>query len=87
MEKQIISKLTKNFEDYAYEEDGLEFWFARNLQLLLGHSKWENFFKVVEKAKESCKNAGFDILDHFPEVRKKVKLGSEAVREVEDIMI
>ena len=49
MEKQIITKLSKTFEEYAYEEDGIEFWFARDLQGLLGYSKWENFAKVIEK--------------------------------------
>jgi DNA-damage-inducible protein D len=87
MQKQIITKLSKRFEDYAYEEDEIEFWFARDLQKLLGYSKWENFAKVIEKAKESCKNASQNVLDHFPEVRKMVTIGSEAEREIEDIML
>lgn len=87
MEKQIITKLSRIFEDYAYEEDGIEFWFARDLQGLLGYSKWENFAKVIEKAKESCKNANQTILDHFPDVRKMVKIGSETEREIDDIML
>ena len=87
MEKQIISKLTKNFEDYAQNEKGLEFWFARDLQKLLGYGDLRNFLNVVEKAKESCKNAGFSISDHFVEVTKMVPLGSGSEREVEDIML
>ncbi|MCD4702948.1 MAG: DNA damage-inducible protein D [Methanosarcinaceae archaeon] len=87
MEKQIIIKLSKSFEDYAYEEDGIEFWFARDLQKLLGYTKWENFAKVIGKAKESCINATQNVLDHFPEVRKMVAIGSEAEREIEDIML
>lgn len=87
MEKQIITKLSRTFEDYAYEEDGIEFWFARDLQGLLGYSKWENFVKVIEKAKESCENANQIVLDHFPDVRKMVKIGSEAEREIDDIML
>ncbi len=87
MKKQIIAKLSQTFEDYAYEEDGIEFWFARDLQSLLGYSKWENFAKVIEKAKESCKNANQIILDHFPDVRKMVKIGSETEREIDDIML
>jgi DNA-damage-inducible protein D len=43
-------------------------------------SKWGNFTKVIEKAKESCRNAGFNVLDHFPDVRKKVKLGSPYIK-------
>ena len=87
MQKQIITKLSKSFENYAYEEDGIEFWFARDLQNLLGYSKWENFAKVVAKAKESCINANQNVLDHFPDVRKMVTIGSEAEREIEDIML
>ena len=87
MEKQIIIQLSRTFEDYAYEEDGIEFWFARDLQGLLGYSKWENFAKVIEKAKESCKNANQIVLDHFPDVRKMVKIGSETEREIDDIML
>ena len=87
MEKAIVIRLTKNFEDFAYEEEGLEFWFARDLQVLLGYSKWENFVNVIDKAKESCENANQNVEDHFPSVRKKVLLGSGAKREIEDIML
>jgi len=87
MNSNIISKLTKNFEDYAHNEKGLEFWFVRDLQKLLGYDDLRNFLNVVEKAKESCKNAKFDVLDHFVEVTKMVPLGSGSEREVEDIML
>lgn len=87
MEKQIIFKLTKNFEDFAYGENGIEFWFARDLQNLLGYSKWDNFLNVIEKAKEACKNSNNIILDHFADASKKVDLGSGAIREIEDIML
>lgn len=87
MEKNTITKLTKNFEDFAYQENGIEFWLARDLQGLLGYVEWRKFQGVIEKAKESCENAGNNILDHFVEAAKKVDLGSGAVREIEDIML
>jgi DNA-damage-inducible protein D len=87
MEKQLILRLTKTFEDFAHEKDGIEFWFARELQTLLGYDKWENFLKVIEKARESCKNSGFEVNDHFPDVKKKVLIGSDAEREIEDFML
>ncbi len=87
MEKQIISKLTKNFEDFAYEENGIEFWLARDLQNLLGYVEWRKFQGVIEKAKEACKNTENNILDHFVDTDKKVNLGSGAIREIEDIML
>lgn len=87
MEKQIITKLTKNFEDYSHQERNVEFWFARDLQRLLGYDKWENFLNTIEKAKISCKNSGHEIQDHFPEVRKMVKLGSGSERQIDDFKL
>ncbi len=87
MDKKVIIRLTKDFEDYSYTSEGVEFWLARDLQKLLGYSKWENFVKVIEKAKEACKNSDFEIMDHFPNTRKMVELGSGSKREVGDIML
>lgn len=87
MEKEIISKLKKSFEDYVNETDSIEFWFARDLQKLLEYEDWRNFLKVLEKAKISCGKSGQNINDHFVEVNKKVKIGSEAEREIQDLML
>jgi DNA-damage-inducible protein D len=87
LEKAIVTKLTKNFEDYTFNKDGIEFWFARDLQKLLGYDDLRNFLNVIEKSKESCKNAEFKVLDHFVEATKMVQLGSGSKREVEDIML
>jgi len=89
MERGIIVRLHKDFEQSVYkdEEMGLEFWLARNLQNLLGYTKWENFAKVIEKAKTACKTAGFEAADHFLDIRKMVDLGSGAKREIEDISL
>ena len=72
MENSTISKLNKTFEDSAYEQDGVEYWLARELQELLGYTDWRNFLNAVEKAKESCKTTGEDILDHFVDVTNMV---------------
>jgi DNA-damage-inducible protein D len=87
MEISTISKLNKTFEDSAYEQDGVEYWLARELQELLGYTDWRNFLNAVEKAKESCKTTGEDILDHFVDVTKMVKIGSGAERKQDDIML
>jgi DNA-damage-inducible protein D len=87
MEKQLITKLVKNFEDFVHEKEGIEFWFARDLQNLLGYDRWENFSKVIEKAKEACKNSGQNILDHFPDVRKTIAMPKGASKEIEDFML
>ena len=50
MEKEIVTRLKKTFEDYAQNADGVEFWFARDLQILLDYDEWRNFLKVIDKA-------------------------------------
>jgi len=87
MDKKVISKLTKNFEDYAYEEKGIEFWFARDLKNLLGYEQWRNFLNVIDKAKESCENAGFKVIDHFAKVSKTIDMPKGATKEIEDYML
>ncbi|WKD85490.1 hypothetical protein KCTC32516_00831 [Polaribacter huanghezhanensis] len=88
MKKEIIKTLAHNFEDHSQTtENGIEFWFARDLQLLLGYSKWENFIKVINKAKIACDVTGNDILDHFPDIGKMVEIGSGTKREIQDIML
>lgn len=87
MEKETISKLNKTFEEYAYEQDGVEYWLARELQELLGYSDWRNFLNAVDKAKESCKTTGEGVSDHFVDVTKMIELGKGGQRKVEDIML
>ena len=87
MDKQIITRLTKHFEEYSHEENGLEFWNARDLQKLLGYAEWRKFLGIIEKSKNSCKNAGYNVSNHFVGAAKKVNLGSGAEREIEDIKL
>ncbi|MBW6452016.1 MAG: DNA damage-inducible protein D [DPANN group archaeon] len=87
MEKNIITKLTKTFEDYIHIEDRIEFWFARDLQTLLGYSKWENFVKIIEKAKISCKKAGQEVNNHFPDVKKTINMPKGATRNIDDYIL
>lgn len=87
MEKQVISKLMKTFEDHSYNENGVEFWLARDLQKLLGYSKWENFIKVIEKAQIACKQANINVSDHFPDVRKTIAMPKGASKEIDDFML
>ncbi len=87
MDRKIITKLHKTFEDYANKANDIEFWFARDLQGLLGYTEWRKFTGVIEKAEEACKNSGHDIKDHFVDAAKMVKIGSEAEREIKDIIL
>jgi DNA-damage-inducible protein D len=89
MDKKIVVQLHASFEDMVQQnpQTGTEFWCARDLQMLLGYAKWENFAKVVDKAITSCQTAGYDPKDHFLGVRKMVDLGSGAKREIDDIAL
>ncbi len=87
MKKEIVAKLNMNFEEASYQEDGVEYWLARDLQNLLNYKKWDNFLGVVEKAKNACKNSDQNILDHFADVSKMVEIGSGSEREIDDIIL
>jgi DNA-damage-inducible protein D len=82
MEKDIVRQLHGDFE-----KTGLEFWLARDLQVLLGYTQWRSFEAVIEKAITSCINAGYEPGDHFAQMRKMVDLGSGAKREIDDIAL
>lgn len=87
MEKNTILKLNKSFEEYAYEQDGIEFWMARELQRLLGYADWRNFLNAVDKAKESCSTTGEAIMDHFVDVTKTIPMPKGANKKVPDLML
>lgn len=87
MKSEEIKNLFTQFEAAASEIEGIECWSARELQVLLGYSKWENFEKVIQKAKDACRNAGEEVKDHFPEVRKMITLGKGAKNEIDDILL
>ncbi|MBW1616345.1 MAG: DNA damage-inducible protein D [Deltaproteobacteria bacterium] len=89
MKKEIVAKLHYDFETMMRisEDIGTEFWLARDLQRLLGYAKWENFINVIQKAKISCGNSNQSIKDHFLDVRKMIKLGKGAQREIDDIAL
>ncbi|WP_185207542.1 MULTISPECIES: DNA damage-inducible protein D [Chryseobacterium] len=88
MKLETVESLTNSFEDFSHKtEEGIEFWFARDLQQLLGYSEWRNFYNVIIKAKTSCEVSDNSVSDHFVDVNKMVTLGSGSQREIEDIML
>lgn len=87
MKKDVLIKLTKNFEERAHRENGIEYWMARDIQELLEYDKWSNFLNVIEKAKVACQNSLHVVLDHFTDAGKMVSIGSGGAREITDIML
>jgi DNA-damage-inducible protein D len=87
MEKETITKLNTAFEEYAYEQDGVEYWLARELQELLGYADWRNFLNAVDRAKDSCKTTGEAVSDHFVDVTKTIPMPKGAAKVVPDIML
>lgn len=87
MEKSIILKLHKNFEECVHEKDGVEFWYARELQKLLGYDRWENFENAISKAIIACENAKQNISDHFRDITKTIKMPKGASKEISDFLL
>jgi len=88
MDGEAIRNLTETFETHAQQTDGgVEYWLARDIQYLLGYSKWDNFLKVLAKAKTACEVSGHSVPDHFADVGKMVDLGSGSQRQIDDLML
>ncbi len=88
MKKELVRSLTDTFQEHSHTtENGIEFWFARDIQHLLGYTEWRNFTNVITKAKTSCEVSGNNIFDHFVDINKMVTIGSGAQKSVDDIML
>lgn len=84
---EIAAYSEQTFEDIKhYTEDGEEFWYARDLQRVLGYTEWRNFTSVIEKAKVACQNSGIDPVGDFVDVNKIVEAGA-AHKDIGDIML
>ena len=88
MKTELVQSLIANFEGYAQQtETGVEFWLARDIQRLLGYSKWDNFLNVVSKAKTACDVSGHAVPDHFADVGKTIAMPKGAEKEVPDLLL
>jgi DNA-damage-inducible protein D len=87
LKKEVIIELFGKFEQACYNYNGIECWSARELQEILGYSKWVNFLNVIDKAKKACENADSSVSDHFADVGKMIAIAKGAQREVEDVAL
>ena len=87
-----MNKLEKNqnytnetFEEIKHiDENGVEFWYARELQSVLSYKEWRTFESAINKAKVSCKNSRINAIDHFVEANKMIEIAKGAKRNVID---
>lgn len=84
--KEIGDRYTNNtFENIKHiDEYGNEYWYARELSKVLEYKDWRNFLKVLNKAKDACKNSGFNIDEQLVEVNRLSK--RKKLRYREDIL-
>ena len=83
--EELLKNNEISFEEIKHiDEFGMEYWYARELMRVLEYGKWENFEKVIKKAKDACQNTGIDVVEHFPEVRKLSKRANNAEVLIDD---
>ena len=83
--KSVFDLIVKTVVDDDKQE--IEIWYARELQQVLGYSRWENFTTAIGRAMQTCKSLEINIDDHFREVTKMITLAKGAHREVQDFML
>ncbi len=89
MTDTLVPQLTARFDELSQRlpDEGIEFWFARDLMEPLGYARWENFTTAIHRAIESCRSTGYIEADHFRGVTKMIETGKGAKRPVEDFML
>jgi DNA-damage-inducible protein D len=69
------------------DENGFEFWSAREMAKVLEYSEYRHFIPVIERAKEACENSGYKMENHFEDILEMVPIGSTAERQVESVKL
>lgn len=81
----LIAQEYEQFEKSKHTDDnGVEFWYARELSIILEYTEWRNFSKVIDKALLACLNSGFECAEHFVEVNKTITMPKGASKQVKE---
>lgn len=88
MDSNQVEQLKNTFDQIVHvTEDGIEFWYARELQRALGYTRWENFVNAIEKAKASCATSGRDVDECFRDVTKTSPMPNGGTKDIADVML
>jgi len=78
----------RSFEDIKHiDEDGIEYWYARELQIVLDYKEWRKFENVIKKAIEACENSGISAFEHFVGADKLSKRANNAEVLIKDYQL
>lgn len=83
----LISNQNINFESIKIIKNDSEFWSARDLQTILGYTKWQKFEEVVNKAKVSCSKSNHDVAEHFTNAGKLINTAKTAKLKIKDYLL
>ena len=78
----LKGKEYKKFEDIKHVDNGVEFWYARELMEVFEYSQWKNFSKVIDRAMIACDNSGMDVSDQFADVGKLITHAKGGKRKI-----
>ena len=85
MKNEIINYNETIFENIKHiDDEGVEFWYARELMKVLDYKKWQKFLSTIERAKNACKASNYNVIDQFTQVGKLVDIGSKTRRKISD---
>lgn len=88
MAKELMNQHNNLFEQIKQtDENGNEFWSARDLSKALEYSEYRHFLPVIERAKEACINSGQKLADHFEDILEMITLGKTAQRELDSVKL
>ncbi len=83
--EKIKEYSNKSFEDIKHmDENGIEYWYARELQLVLDYKEWRKFENVIKKAIDACENSGISAFEHFVGADKTIQMPKGATKSIKE---